>query len=562
MIGYIVVFSILVLFCLYPLFMIARLGIVNDDGRFTFSYLGDVLTDRIYLKIISFTLVQALISAIVTILAALPGAYLLSRYNFKGRSVILAASTVPFVLPPLILAVGFHGIFGSQGTLNQWIGGINGSLGTSFPEISLLYTREIIILAHVFFNFPIALRILHSRFEAIDMDLVRAARSMGAGWFRTLIKVILPQMRYSLLSSFSLIFTVCFLSLGVVLVIGGLNQTLEVEVMSLFKDGRSLAMHHAAALVMIGSLIVMIATFVYLWSSTREGSGSNVSLGTGTRTVGVKRPSVTASILFIFYIILIVLVIFGPLLSVIHQSLLEGPKGDEFFSTRWYGEVFSSQMDKTLSISPLGAIINSLLFGFLTMIVSVPLSFITAHAMDTKLFPGKRYLDMLLLFPLGASSIALGYGLVRAYSGDPLQLTGTWYIIVLVHSVIAYPLGARAVYSSLRSIPPDLIRAARSMGAGPVESYIKIKLPLLMPGILIAAVFAFAISLGELGATLMVSNDELMTMPVVLYRMIAGGGRELGAMNAFAVILMLITFLSFIAIEVLRKIFQRWGVER
>lgn len=556
--GYAVPMVFLVLFCLYPLFLIVKFGLVDDDGQFTLRYLQEVLTDRIYLKVIRFTIVQALISAVITILMAYPGAYLLSKYKFPGRSMIIAASTVPFVLPSLVLAVGFLGIFGAQGTINGWIADINGLLGTSLPMMDILYTKRVIILAHVFFNFPIALRIIHSRYGSMDTDLENAARSMGAGRIRTFLKVTLPQMKYSILSSFSLVFTFCLLSLGVILVIGGLNHTLEVEVLSLFKN---MKLHQGGALVIVESVIVMLTTLVYIWSSSKESNRADVALGEGISKFPGRRPNIGSALLITIYLAVVILVIFGPLISVGRESLMSDVQGGGL-TLKWYGEVLSRQGDQVLTISPLGAIINSLLFGSLTMLISVPLSIISAHMLISRKFRSKWMLDMLLLFPLGASSVALGYGLVKAFSGGPIQLTGTWYIVVLVHTVIAYPLGARAVYSSLRSIPPDLVKASRSMGAGRLESYFRVKLPLMMPGILVAAVFAFAISIGELGATMMVSREAYMTMPVFLYRMVGGGGRQFGAMNAFAVILMGITFLSFLAIEMIKRSFMKWGVDR
>ncbi|MBN1539467.1 MAG: iron ABC transporter permease [Candidatus Thermoplasmatota archaeon] len=544
------------LFCLYPLLLMAGYGVTDDSGRLTLKYLSEVLHDRIFRDVITFTIVQAFVSALVTVLLAFPGAYLLARYRFPGRSVIMAASTVPFVLPSLVLAVGFLGIFGAQGLLNGLIADANSYLGTGIPEIGMLYTKRIIVLAHVFFNFPIALRILNSRFENLDVSLENAARSMGSGRIRTFLQVTLPQMRYSLISSFSLVFTFCMLSLGVILVIGGLNHTLEVELFSLFND---LKVHQGSALFIIESLLVMLATGVYLWSSSREGGRSEISLGEGVGRKGSRRSGALQMILISLYIAMVVLVIFGPLIVIVQESLASGDGG---ITLAWYGEVISRQVDPVLSISPLRAIINSLLFGSLTMLVSVPLAWMTAHLMLRSRFFGKGLLDLMLLFPLGASSIALGYGLVKAYSSGPVELAGNWYLVVLVHSVIAYPLGARAIHSALKAVPENLVKAARSMGASPIEAYFRTVLPLILPGILIAAVFSFAISLGELGATLMVSREAYVTMPVFLYRMIEGGGREIGPMNAFAVILMLITFLSFLGIELGKKAFMRWGMER
>jgi thiamine transport system permease protein len=449
-IGYALPMAFLFFFCLYPLLLIGKYGFVDDEGRLTLVYLKEVLTDRIYLKVITFTVSQAFISALVTLVIAFPGAYLLSKYKFPGRSMILAASTVPFVLPSLVLAVGFLGIFGAQGTLNGWIEWINGQLGFSLPLIDILYTKRVIILAHVFFNFPIALRIIHSRYSNIDMNLENAARSMGAGRLRTFFMITLPQMRYSILSSFSLVFTFCLLSLGVILVIGGLNHTLEVEILSRFND---LKVHHASALVIVEGVIVLLTTLVYIWSSTKEGNRADIALGEGISKFAGRRPKIGSSILIFVYIVIVMLVIFGPLIAVGRESLISDGSG---LTLKWYGKVISTQTNQVLSISPLGAILNSLLFGSMTMLISVPLSIVTAHLLASRKFKSKWFLDVLLLFPLGASSVALGYGLVKAYSSGPLQLTGTWYIVVLVHSVIAYPLGARAVYSSLRSIPQDL----------------------------------------------------------------------------------------------------------
>ena len=112
---------------------------------------------------------------------------------------------------------------------------------------------------------------------------------------------------------------------------------------------------------------------------------------------------------------------------------------------------------------------------------------------------------------------------MKFYSGSELDITGSWIIIVIVHSMLAYPLGARSIYASLSDMPPNLGNAARSLGAGPVKRFITIDLPIIMPGVLVAAVFAFAISIGEFGATYLVSTPEYTTMPVALYRLLSAG---------------------------------------
>jgi len=549
---YSILFAFLVLFCLYPLFLIAMKGITDGSGRITSRYLVDILRDGIYREVIWFTFWQAALSSILTLLFAFPGAYLLSRYDFPGKRFVIAASTIPFVIPSMVLAVGLIAIFGSSGVLSSILSSL------SIPAPDLIGSRSIIILAHVFFNFPIALRILLARFSGLDPTLVHAARSLGAGRVRTFFTVVLPQMRYSVLSALSLVFTFCFLTFGIVLLLGGLNHTIEVEIRSLFVGLSEEGLHHAGALVLVESVIVLVTTYVYIWSSSRVSGRAEIVLS----RPGTMRRKISPAGRFLVgtYVMLVLLIVFLPLLMVFLGSFMAGRTLIHAFTLDWYWKIMTMESGSGFSVTPLDSIRNSLLFGLLTMLLCLPLSYMTAWVMVKRGGRGKRFMDMLLLFPLGASSVALGYGLVSAYSSPPVSITGTWYIIVLVHSVIAYPIGARAIYSSMKSFPPQLERAARSLGASPVESFFRVKLPLILPGILVAAVFAFAVSIGELGATLMVSSEEYITMPVYLYRTVEGAGRELGPMYAFSVILMSTAFLSFLSIEIIQKVFLKWGV--
>lgn len=524
------------------------------------KHLETVLSDPIYQKVIWFTFYQALLSTALTIILALPGSYLLSRYSFPGKRVILAASLVPFVIPSLVLAVGLIAIFGWSGSMNGLTGMIEGLVNVEITRIDLVGTRTIILIGHIFFNFPIALRILHARYMNMDQDLSKASRSLGAGKIRTFFSVTLPQMKYSLLAASSLIFTFCFLSFGIVVMLGGLNHTIEVELKSLFTGLTVEKFHHAGALLIIETVIVLFTTLVYVWSSSRETSRAEIAFrnqgNEGNRMGPWQRIGV------LLYILIIFVMVIYPLLIIFIRSFFGNGTILDAPSLEFYRAILSMQKQPETSVSPVDSIRNSLMFGLLTMIFSLPLSYLTARAMKLRGGVSKRTLDMLLLFPLGASSIALGYGLVKTYSVGPIEITGTWYIIVLVHLVIAYPIGARSIYSSMMSIPSDIKRASRSLGASPLETFIRIELPLLMPGILVAAVFAFAVSMGELGATLMVSGPEFETMPIYLYDTIEGAGRNLGPMYAFSVIYMAITFVSFLTIELIQRSFTKWGLNR
>jgi thiamine transport system permease protein len=130
---------------------------------------------------------------------------------------------------------------------------------------------------------------------------------------------------------------------------------------------------------------------------------------------------------------------------------------------------------------------------------------------------------------------------------------------VIVHVLLSYPFGARAVHAGLSSIPKNLERASRSLGAGPFRTFFSIDIPLLAPSLIVALLFSFAISIGEFGATLMISaSSEYITMPVALYRFL-GSGRQYGAATAYASIMIIITFFCFLMIEIAGRRFAERG---
>ncbi len=554
--AYLLPLAAVTCFVLVPLFSLILEGFRSSDGSITSTEFWDVLDDGRSIRIMIFTMEQALISTAATIILAVPGAYLLNRYKFPGRSALLSLTTVPFILPPLVLAIGFFTLFGTSGHINSFISEIEVLSGLELPAVNVLYSIKGIVLAHVFLNFPVALRLIYSRFEHLDPDLEKASRSLGSGPLKTFFRVMLPQMRYTLIASISLVFTFCFLSFGVILVIGGgANQTMETEIYRQFSG--MLDFSRAGIFLLIETFVVAFSTGVYVWASGR----SEVDLGYGPSMEGSQnrygRIGKAGFVITLIYSIIVVTIIIGPLLSVVWESLIL----DGSFSFHYFDQVISRELDPSMGISPLEAVLNSLIFAFLSSIISVPVSIGVGYLLHRKGGAVKLPMDVLLLLPIGISTIGLGYGMISAYSGTSWDPTGTWYVIVIVHVMLSYPFGARAIHSGLSSIPENLGKASRSLGAGPIRTFLSVELPLLSPSILVAALFSFAISIGEFGATLMVSaSTKYLTMPVALYRFL-GSGRQYGAATAYASIMILITFLCFFIMDLAgRKVQKRSDV--
>ena len=532
------------LFFFYPLTAILAGGITNAEGRFSLSRIFQMLSDPYYTKIIAFTLKQALLSTLLSLLLGLPGAYLLARTDFRGKNILKSFTTIPFVLPSILVVLGFVRFFGNNGVLNRALMGL---FSLEEPPLKILYSLKAILLAHAFYNFPICIRIVGSVWSRINPHTEEAARSLGARGVRLFMRIGLPQILPGILASAALIFVFCFMSFAIIMVLGGGPRftTLEVEVYRQAKI--SLDLNSASSLAIIGAVISLL--MLYLYIKFQQKTSFAETFHTGLEKVKLSRiMSRYLGIPVILYLIFVILVIAAPMLSVIHYSFIQrsGWAGDTSFTFKWYGQVLLGVGGKN-AFPYLRAILYSLFFGAMTVLFSLPLGTSFAFLTVRKDFIGKHGFESLLMLPLGVSAIILGLGYLKAFRSFPLPIHGHWYAIVLAHTIIATPFVIRSVTAVMRKISPTLKEAALCLGANPWQLFWRIELPMLRPGIITAAAFAFALSLGELTATLMLTRPDLITIPIAIYRLI--GAYNFQAACAMGSLLMLTSFAAFFIID-------------
>ena len=154
------------------------------------------------------------------------------------------------------------------------------------------------------------------------------------------------------------------------------------------------------------------------------------------------------------------------------------------------------------------------------------------------------------MLPLGTSAVTLGLGYIVALDEPPLNLRTSPLLVVLAHTLVALPFVVRSVLPALRSINPRLREAAALLGASPGRVWREVDLPIVARAVLVGAVFAFTVSMGEFGATSLIARPERPTMPVAIYRFLARPGTaNYGQALAMSTVLMLVCTLGFMAIE-------------
>lgn len=537
----------LLVFFYVPLLSILQEGLFDPAGHLTFGYLRAVLTEPLHQRVILFTLKQAVLSTLLTLLLGLPGAYLMAKFDFPGKALFKALTTVPFVLPGIIVSLGFILLFGNNGILNRTLMAL---LSLEKPPLRILYNLRAIVLAHAFYNFPLVMRLVAAVWGSIDPRIEDAARSLGAREWRVFRHVTLPMIWPGILAALALTFIFSFMSFAVVLVLGGVRYaTIEVNIYTLMKVMLDYKMGSALAIVQA----MFSLSFMLLYARVLD-------VGARTERVAVdvarRRPPLFRGARDLFsirgvaltaYFLAILLLILGPLLTVAAFSVVHHQGGETVFSVKSYVAIFTMEKSRILGTTPLQSIRNSIFFGSMTVLFSLPLGIAIAFALTRGELPFKRTFEAVVMLPLGISSITLGLGYVRAFHAPPLLLTGTWYAIVCAHTVIAYPFVVRAVSPILKKLKPTLAEAAMSLGASRRRAFLLVELPIIKPGIIVGATFAFAISVGELGATYMLYKPQLTTMPISIYRFLSA--HDLVGAAAMGVVLIVVCAALFACIE-------------
>ncbi len=543
----------LALFFLYPLATVLRLSF-SAGGQGMLA----VLHDSYYLRVLWFTTWQALLSTALTLALALPAAYVFARYDFPGKALLRAISTVPFVMPTVVVATAFSALLGPRGLINSWLIDL---FGFSRPPIQLQNTLTIILLAHVFYNYTIVLRLVGGFWSNLDPRLEQAAAVLGANRWQALLTVTLPLLLPALGAAALLIFIFTFTSFGVIVILGGPRfATIEVEIYR--QTAQLLRLDIAATL----ALLQLICTLLFSLAYTQLAARSTVPLDLRPRALTQRRPtSWRAWALVGSNVLVLVVLLAAPLLALALASITAiRPAADEWpYTFAYYSALTENRTGSIFYVPPITAIGNSLAFGGLTVVLTLLVGGVGAYLLTTPSGQTKQrgsrqrfavLLDVLFMLPLGTSAITLGLGLLVGFS---VPLLVDWrsspLLIPAAHTLLALPFVVRALLPVLRGLDPRLREAAAVLGATPWQVWREIDLPLIFPALLTGAVFAFTVSLGEFGATLLLARPDYPTLPLLIYRFLGQpGALNYGQALALSTILMLCTAVSFLILERVR----------
>lgn len=534
--GTIVLFPLLFLaiFFVYPLAAILRLSLA-PEGVPALQPVWEAARSGAVWRILWFTTWQALASTALTMALGLPLAAIFARYTFPGKSALRALTTIPFVMPTVVVGAAFTTLIGPTGIINNWL---RGGLGLAEPPIQLMNTIWIILLAHAFYNVSVVVRTVGGFWEALNPALGEAGQVLGAHGLRLFRTVTLPLLMPSITAAGMLVFLFCFTSFGVILILGGLRfATLEVEI---YRQAVNLFNLPVAAFL---SLLQMVITFAVMAVYTRVQARASLPLEMRPRAHAPCHSGKLLHRIVVGALLLVmVLLLVAPLLALAWRSFTLGGH----FTLDYYRELAVNRRQSAFFAPPVTAIRNSLIYASAATLLSLLLGVSGAYVLARPRTLATAILDPLFLLPLGTSAVTLGLGYIVAMGA---WRTSLW-LVPVAHTMIATPFVVRTFLPALRSLDPHLREAAAVLGAGPLRTWWEVDMPVLRRALLVSAAFAFTISLGEFGATLLINRPDRPTMPMVIYRALGQPGMlNYGQALAMSTILMVVCMVALLLIE-------------
>jgi thiamine transport system permease protein len=525
------VLTLLVFFVVPVAGMVAR-GLF-EDGRFEPLAVLEVLTRSRTHRVLWFTLWSATLATAVTVLLGVPLAYVLYRLGVPGRRVLRAFVLTPFVLPTVVVGVAFRTLLAPSGPL--------GFLGLDGTPVA-------IVAAMVFFNLAVVVRTVGGMWENLDPRREQAAAALGATPVQVFRTVTLPALTPALLSAASVVFLFCATAFGVVLTLGGLRYaTVESEIYLL--TTQFLDLQAAAALSLLQLLVVTgLLLTAHLGRTRREQALQRTDLRTLAHRPGRRDlPALAAAAVALLLVV-------APLLALVAGSLRVGDGWGlaHFRALGGTGEGTALLVPVTTALSnSWRTAVNATL---LAMLLGVLVALVVSRTGRGR---GERrtlaVLDGFFMLPLGVSAVTLGFGFLITLDRPPLDLRGSVWLVPIAQAMVALPLVVRTLAPVLRSVDPRQRQAAASLGASPLLVRGTVDLPAVWRPLLAATGFAFAVSLGEFGATSFLARADTPTLPVVIYQLIGQPGQDsYGMALAASVLLGAVTVAVMAAVERLR----------
>ena len=530
-------------FFLWPIGETLRGAFFDNAGNLTFAYVAEVFRNPIYLEGLSNAFWLAVWSTALTILIALPLAFVSDRYLFPGKSLLSALVLIPMILPPFVGAIGVKAILGQAGALNALLMDL-GMMNPASPVDWLGQGRFWgIVIMNALHLYPILYLNLVAALANVDPAMEEAAENLGCTGPRKFFRITLPLIMPGMFAGGTIVFIWAFTELGVPLMFEFTRVT-SVQIFAGIKDIGGNPFPFALVAVMLASTVVLYVGGKFLFGRNNHAMMAKATSQGGPRTVGWL-GALFCTAFFASVTLLAIL----PHLGVILVA----------FSRDWYDSVLPASFTLANFEAALGhnltlpSIQNSLKYAGLATIVDIVLGIAIAYVVVRTKLPGRQILDAMAMLPLAVPGLVLAFGYLamtqdgRLFSAlnpvkDPL------IILVIAYSVRRLPYVVRSAAAGFQQTSVTLEEAAQNLGCPPLRALRKITIPLIMANLLAGGILAFSFAMLEVSDSLILAQkqeDFPITKAIYeLYQLLGEGRFIASALGVWAMVFLGVTIIG------------------
>lgn len=513
-------------------------SVKDESGNFSLANYGTFFTSYRYQIAFVNSLKVTIFTTLLATLIAVPLAWLIARYQFKGRNAVVTLITMATASPPFLGAYAWIILLGRYGVVNKIIKAITG-----IQPAWAFYGEKAVIWVITWMIFPLIFLMTFDAFSDEDVFHKEAAMSLGANPVKSFFQVELPLAMPGILTGMLMAALAAFSDFGTPAVIGGEFPLLPTAVYNEFVSevGGNMGMASTVGIIMI----VMSTVMLY---AQRTILAKKTYAAVSVKRYQLVAPSKGRSILIKVYVIFVLLMSFLPHVTLCVVSFMEWKYGVLMgnFTLANYEKLISQQLSPIFMTFALGFVATLITFvfgiGIAYLIVRKRYKFISA------------FINSIIMVPYVIPGTVLAVGFIMIFNKKPLLLTGTWVILVLSYFIRKLPYLVKSAEASLYSVHRALEEAAMSSGATPLKSFLDITFPLMLSGVISGVTLSFLQIMTELSSTIILYRPPYVTMPVVIFENTMSSGADFGVAASMGVLLMLFIYVPLLLVNKVTRV--------
>ena len=522
------VIASMALFIVYPFYTIITKSVFSDkvEGLTLYNFIR-FFTKEYYYRPLIRSIVVCSTTVLTSLLIGVPIAYVLTRYNVPGKTLVHILIIMSLMSPPFIGAYSWIILAGRQGIVTKMIT----ALGLPAPTI---YGKGGIIFVFTLHLFPYIYLYTSGAMNSIDASLEEAAENLGMSKLKRIWTVTLPVVLPSILAGCVMVFMTCLADFGTPMLMGEGYTVLPVLVYNEYMSESATNPYMASALsVIIVSCSLIVLLFQKIVIDKRNYMMSSLRPPQETKLHGIKRFLVALPVYIVVFLA------FLPQIVVICQSFIE-----RSFSGMVKG--ISLKNYEFISAKLATNIRNTYVFSLIAIVFIVFVGILVSYVLVRKKGKVANLIDTLIMFPYVIPGSVLGIGLIIAFNRKPIVLVGTSAIMIISYVIRKLPYTVRSGTAFLYQMDPFVEEASINLGVSPLKTFFTVTARMMLPGVMSGAVLSWITCINELSSSIMLYSGKTSTIAIAIYQEVTHMND--GPASALATILTVTTIISLLVV--------------